>query len=385
MLSRLFTCTIIIVTLLTCTATSFAGWRHFVDPDSGVNLYYEKLDGSYGGSFAMFQYVGGMRFYVFVEGADFDDFYKKMKWGTLAINQEPNEGGHPYVGGIMFPSKGGTEINFKMYASDYFQDQYGKPLRLRFLVLGKPGANGGVMPKINIDVDNAHIDKVKVNYGRTRVVVSGTGTTNVTTRDATVNVTCGVGGAANALAGQQTQYRGGIGGILVGGGFIGECKSGKGIPMLVARCRNIRKFKLRMGGSIAGDIVSRGAIRRIIMGGGLGIKNTVHGIGSARKGSISAGWDGTAPYMRNIKKVVLKRGGNDSKIAAGDNASAANYYFMAGIKKIKIRNRNGSGNPNLDKCQFISQWKSKVVGDAKATATDSNLDWLNGTADISTL
>lgn len=393
MLSRTLTCTLLVATLLMGATHSHASWKRYVDANRNLDFFYHRQGSS--ANFAMYQNVMGMRFYIFVEGATFHEFMNNMQWTATTVAQNPILNGHPYIGFIAMPRIDGGNIVFNMYASDYFQNRKGEPLRVSFLVLGRPGA-GGALPNIDIRVENAIIGQVRVNYGRTRVIDDGQGNLTATAQGATVRVRSGELNPLRPVP-NDAQFRGGIGGIMVAGGFVGGFAaatptiSGRGIPVIVSRARRIPRHGIRMGGSIHNNILARGDIRRVVLGGGLGMPNVPEAMGSVRAGAICSGWYAERaaadwqPYPRSINRVITRRGGNNSSVVAGGGPAAADWYFTGNIGNIRIRVRNESANPNLNNCTFVTHAPSRVGGDGTGTATGSWLEFINGRTDISTL
>ncbi len=383
---------IFVVTLILASRT-FAAWQKETVPyynSDGSLAGYVTFDVNQSGqqsSFTIFKRVRGMRVYMTFFGVTYPGFKRYMRFdkadwtqtGTGYTLPDPNDGS--WIGGIAFTELEdiiGT-IKLKMYISDHFAIQYGKPVKVAFnIVGGNPGQAVGPMPDVDIIVENADISSVRVTYPRPQVSIDS----------ATTQVVANISGGivtvkCNDNNDPLVEYGGSIGGVIVNGGFVGDLESPNGIGLISTSARKVRVGKKKLarlgfgqgakaqatlvGGVIGGTITTKGQINTIFAGNGLGAP-AGNGVPSEMKPKIACGYDGSSSYGRNIKKIIAKRGAWGATVAAGSAASTASPAFLGGIGKVVVTKKskgaiNYDGGASLSNgCNFISYNKFKLCG-----------------------
>jgi len=345
----------IFVVAFILASQTFAGWnkqtivRYNTDGSvkSRVNFYVNQ-DGQQ--SYFSIYKNAGLRIYMTFFGATWPEFKRYMMWDdqtAKAPGDYPDGSKLPadalkllgMMGGVDMKdatvySSGG--INLKMFISDYFFNRYGKQVSVAFNLCPYAGQVVGSLPDVNIEVDNANIRRVQVTYPRPQVSVppAGGDVTAVTPNQGNVTVKCNKQQTAN------DSHGGNIGGVIVNGGYIESVQAPGGCDLLVMRSRKLAIGKKKLaklgvvgvanptlfGGYFSNDIEVKGRIVKIFCANGLG------GV------DISCGRENNVSYHnRNINKIILPRGSEGGKIAAGSKPGTSGAFdFFGAIGKVVV-------------------------------------------------
>ena len=370
------------------TSNSFAGWQKQnivrYNDDGSVKSrveFYVNQDGQQS-SFTIFKNAG-LRVYMTFFGATWPEFKRYMMWDdqtAKAPGDYPDGASLPddalkilgMMGGVDMKNAtvyGSSGINLKMFISDYFFNQYGKQVDVAFELCPYAGQVVGSLPNVNIEVDNANIRKVLVSYPRPQVSVppDGGDVTAVTANQGNVTVKCNKQQTANVSHG------GSVGGVIVNGGYIKEVQAPGGCDLLVVRPRRLAIGKKKLaklgvvgvanptlfGGNFSGDVEVKGRICKIYSANGLGGSGV----------DISCGRESNVSYHnRNINKIVLPRGSDGGKIAAGSKpATSGSFDFFGAIGKVvvgvkKLGKVQYAGDAPVLDTYFISKQMIRVKG-----------------------
>ena len=368
MKSNLARSLMLILTVLLFVSSASAGWRFYsydartdiktdgsVNPTKHVQYYVDQY--RYMSYFTIYKpNVSGMRVYITVWGASYWAFEQYMLFGksTSTVYTKP-DGTDIVYGGIDMSdaalSAGGDEVKITMYMSDEFKKLYGHNPQVGVWVIGQPGQVAGYQPDVTVDIDNAHIRFIKVDYPRPQIRIDGeVGNTNLNF----------VGGGAKVKGITELDMPYGIGGIIVRGGFIEDSTSQTGFGQLVSRGRRVKKT-LIAGGSCHGAIVTRGKIGRIFMSNGLGSPAGT-GVPSAKVPKIATGYNSVTKvrYPRGIRKIILKRGGLNAIVAAGEDTGSSTWMPIGSIGKLVVNLKKYGLNTGLNDCTFASYATTKI-------------------------
>ena len=399
---------VVIAVLLAVPAS--AGWKYvyfdMYTAAGAVNypvnfwLNWDKYDSH----FTMYKNINSMRVYVTVFNASYDAF-KQQTANWNADDADPPAAGNPSAnvgspGTISWTdeelSDGGANddiITFYMWGADFFRDVYGKPLGVSVLIAPHPDRKVGLNPIVEVTVNNANIYNVKVVYPRQ--AVRGIDIPDIAGSLGTV---CVQDGDPALKAGEFThEPMGHIGTIQVGGGILGGAgfttTGYEGILNLISRARRIKKFNILQGGTMDKTIASGGRIIRVYTDNGLGTPVGKPGVKVATTPLIGAGWqinydDDGASVARpwGINRVVMKRGGNNARVTAGSDptaATVAGWAFQGIIKKLRCDDKGGGANAGLNGCTFVTLGIPKKTG--SAVITGCTVETPNESIDLNTL
>ncbi|GEM_PF-3445349 len=388
---------IMFVAVFALASQLFAGWqkqtivRYNTDGSvkSTVNFYVNQSGQE--SHFTIYKNAG-LRIYMTFFGATWPQFKNYMMWDdqtALAPEDFPHGNTLPgfplkilgMMGGVDMKDAtiyNGSTINLKMFISDFFYNQYGKQVSVAFELCPYPGQVVGSLPDVNIEVDNAMIRKVQVTYPRPQMEVKdGTNfVLAVNENQGKVTVKC------NKMQTANVSHGGSIGGIFVDGGYIQDVQALGGCDILQIRPRklSIGKKKLEklgivgpidpslFGGYFKGDVEVKGRIIKVYSANGLGNKN------------ISCGRDSNVSYHnRNLNKIILPRGSEGGKIAAGSKpGTSGSFDFFGAIGKVvcgvkKLGQVSYAGDAKVLNTYFISRQliRAKGAGARKGTCFDA--------------
>ncbi|MCX7846739.1 MAG: hypothetical protein N2595_01715 [bacterium] len=157
-----------------------------------------------------------------------------------------------------------------------------------------------------------------------------------------------------------------IGGINVYGGIISDCLTSKNINNVICRAKNDKKFGLKYGGIIGGNVFAAGDIRFVYCDNGIGTVVRA-GVPQALVGRVCAGWSGTAPSQGDIWRVVAMGGAdNNSIITAGSNPAGtpATYQYAGIVYQLRIGTKGPCNNLTV-----VSRARTEVSGAGAGPAT----------------
>ena len=377
----------IFIIALIVVSQSFASWQketvHGYNTDGIIDFTY-TIDINQSGQqsyFTMYKQVAGMRVYMTFFGVTWPEFKNYMQFNSTTPKigtTLPDGNVIGDIGGIDLTSfESADSIDINMYISDHFGLQYGEQLKVAINICGNLHQTYGSMPDVNINVGNADISSVTVTYVKPPVSVNADTQVVANISGGLVTVKCNDGGATY-------KYGGGIGGVIVNGGFIGNIDAPKGIAQITASARRISLGKKKLarlgfgqnanakatllGGVIGGDITTKGQIVNIYAGNGLGAPSGPGVINGMDKPKIACGYDGASYHGRSIKKIIAKRGAWKATVSAGSAPSTSNPDFLGGIAKVIVTSKK-KGAINYDDgaslsngCNFISYNRFKLCG-----------------------
>lgn len=234
-----------------------------------------------------------------------------------------------------------------MLLSTNFNLVYGKLLEVSVAV----NVANGRQSNVDITVQNAYLKLASVRYGRPSIVLPNTPQ---------------FGAGYQGLV--RVRCDNNIGGINVYGGIIGDCATPKNINNVICRAMNDKKFGLKYGGIIGGNVFAAGDIRFVYCDNGIGTVARP-GVPAALKGQVCAGWTaaGTLPSQGNIWRVNAAGGAdNASIVTAGSNPAGtpATYQYAGIVYQLRIGTKAPCNNLTV-----VSRARTKVSGAGAGPAT----------------
>ncbi len=331
---------IIVVSALALVASAEAGWRkvNIKNSTGGLTPLFVKETPDYP-NFTLMGKRGNATVYMNVRGvtyAVFEDFMNNQAATVLPT---------PYIN-LTYTDAAG--INCTMLLSTNFNLVYGRLMEVSV----SASVLNGRQSNVEISVMNAYLKLASVRYGRPAIVLPNVPQYGVG-YDGLVKVRCDNN----------------IGGISVYGGVVHDCYTPKNINNVIAQAKNDKKFGLKYGGIIGGNVYAAGDIRFVFCNNGIG--SLVRPDGTVRvalKGQVCAGWTAPAtPSQGDIWRVNAAGGsGNASIVTAGSNPAGAplTYQYAGRVAHLKI----GTKEPCVN-LTVVSRSETKVSGPGAGPAT----------------
>lgn len=327
---------IVACVLLAATAAE-AGWRKvFIKSSTAIPTPLFVNETPDYPDFTLMGKRGNATVYIRIRGVTYPVFEDFMN------NQAATVVPAPYLN-LTYTDAAG--ISCTMLLSTNFNLVYGRLLEVTVSV----NVENGRQSNVEIAVLNGILKLANVRYGRPAIVLPNTPQ---------------FGAGYQGLV--RVRCDNNIGGINVYGGILGDCLTPKNINNVICRAKNDKKFGLKYGGIIGGNVFAAGDIRFVYCDNGIG---TVvrPGVPAAFKGQVCAGWNGTVPSQGNIRRLNAVGGsGNNSIVTAGSNPAGtpATYQYAGIVYELRIGTKEPCNNLTV-----VSRTQTKVSGAGAGPAT----------------